>query len=95
MIALSEAWSAGLIPIVTDLGAQSERVTDGVDGFKVPPHDPASIAICLRRIQSGDIKRDKICAAIAAKAASLRLRLSLLPAARGWRSQIHVLLPGL
>lgn len=68
MIALSEAWSAGLIPIVTDLGAQSERVTDGVDGFKVPPHDPASIAICLRRIQSGDIKRDKICAAIAAKA---------------------------
>ena len=33
---LSEAWAAGLAPVVTDIGALAERVEDGVTGFKVP-----------------------------------------------------------
>ncbi|WP_449410378.1 glycosyltransferase family protein [Methylobacterium komagatae] len=43
LIALTEAWQAGLVPIVTDLGAPSERVSDGIDGFRVPPHDPGAV----------------------------------------------------
>lgn len=43
VIALTEAWQAGLIPIVSDLGALAERVQDGIDGFKVPPNDPGAV----------------------------------------------------
>lgn len=42
-IALSEAWQAGLVPIVTDIGALGERVADGVNGFKVPVGDVSSV----------------------------------------------------
>ena len=34
-LALSEAWAAGLFPIVSDIGALSERVIDGKNGIKV------------------------------------------------------------
>jgi hypothetical protein len=43
VIALTEAWQAGLVPIVTDIGALAERVDDGVDGFKVPANDPGAV----------------------------------------------------
>ncbi|KQP29680.1 hypothetical protein ASF49_16100 [Methylobacterium sp. Leaf104] len=43
LIALTEAWQAGLVPIVSDLGAPAERVRDGIDGFRVPPHDPGAV----------------------------------------------------
>jgi len=42
-IALSEAWQAGLVPIVSDIGALGDRVTDGVDGFKVPIGDVSAV----------------------------------------------------
>ncbi|PIK71142.1 group 1 glycosyl transferase, partial [Methylobacterium frigidaeris] len=50
MISLTEAWRAGLIPIVTDLGAPGERVTDGVDGLKVPPGESGAVRQALRRL---------------------------------------------
>lgn len=50
LIALSEAWQAGLVPIVTALGAPGERVKDGHDGFVVPPHDPGAVLHCLKRL---------------------------------------------
>ncbi|TGD94628.1 glycosyltransferase family protein [Methylobacterium nonmethylotrophicum] len=50
MISLTEAWRAGLIPIVADLGAPGERVTDGVDGLKVPPGDSGAVRQALRRL---------------------------------------------
>ncbi|MFH6782694.1 MULTISPECIES: glycosyltransferase family protein [Methylobacterium] len=50
MISLTEAWRAGLIPVVTDLGAPGERVTDGVDGLKVPPGDSGAVRQALRRL---------------------------------------------
>jgi glycosyltransferase involved in cell wall biosynthesis len=34
-ISLSEVWQAGLIPIVSDIGALGDRVEHGVNGFKV------------------------------------------------------------
>ncbi|MGE8126354.1 glycosyltransferase family protein [Methylobacterium sp. NPDC080182] len=43
VIALTEAWQAGLVPIVADIGALAERVEDGVDGFKVPPDDAGAV----------------------------------------------------
>ena len=43
VIALTEAWQAGLIPIVTDIGALAERVCDGVDGFKVRTGDTGAV----------------------------------------------------
>jgi glycosyltransferase involved in cell wall biosynthesis len=43
IFSLTEAWQAGLVPIVTDLGAPSDRVTHGVDGIKVQPNDPAAV----------------------------------------------------
>lgn len=50
MISLTEAWRAGLIPIVTDLGAPGERVTEGVDGLKVPPGESGAVRQALRRL---------------------------------------------
>ena len=43
VIALTEAWQAGLVPIVADIGALAERVEDGIDGFKVPPDDAGAV----------------------------------------------------
>lgn len=34
VLALSEAWAAGLVPIVSDMGALGERVKDGVNGIQ-------------------------------------------------------------
>jgi len=42
-ISLSEVWEAGMIPIVTDIGALGERVTHGVDGFKVRVGDASAV----------------------------------------------------
>lgn len=67
VIALSEAWAAGLIPIVTDLGAQGERVTDGVDGFKIAPHDAGAIMDVLQQIRWGFRDLDAMRATIAEK----------------------------
>ena len=50
MLSLTEAWQAALVPIVTTLGAPGERVTDGVDGFRVAPDDPAAALACLHRL---------------------------------------------
>lgn len=55
-IALSEAQSYGLVPIVTALGAQQERVIDGVNGFHVIPNDVQSVLAVLSRL-SGEPAR--------------------------------------
>ena len=51
MISLSEAWAAGLVPIVSDLGAPAERVTHGVDGFVISHNDPGKIVEVLRVLE--------------------------------------------
>ncbi len=49
-ITLSEGQAAGLVPIVTSLGAPAERVRDGVDGFVVEPGDADAVAARLREV---------------------------------------------
>lgn len=49
-LTLSEAWDCGLTPIVSDIGALGERVTDGVDGFKIAPNSEGQLFSALHRI---------------------------------------------
>ena len=56
MISLSEAWSAGLIPIVSNLGAPAERVTPGVDGVMIDANDIGKMAEHLREL-AYDVKK--------------------------------------
>jgi len=44
---LVEALACGLPVVATDVGGVSELVTDGVEGFVIPPRDPAAIADAL------------------------------------------------
>jgi glycosyltransferase involved in cell wall biosynthesis/spore maturation protein CgeB len=50
VLTLSESWMAGVVPIVTDIGALGERVEDRVTGFKVPVGDPATVIQVLREL---------------------------------------------
>lgn len=52
LLTLSEAWYNNLVPIVSDIGAQGERVTHGVDGFVVPLNDCGGAIHTLRRLKS-------------------------------------------
>lgn len=45
---LSEAQAVGLIPIVTKIGAQAERVDDGINGLHVPVNDATAVISALR-----------------------------------------------
>jgi glycosyltransferase involved in cell wall biosynthesis len=49
-LTLSEAWSCGLVPIVSDIGALGERVTDGVNGLKIPPNAEGALEQAIRRL---------------------------------------------
>ena len=49
-ISLSEAQSLGVVPIVTALGAQAERVVHGQNGFVVEPNDANAVVGILRQL---------------------------------------------
>ncbi|NBO58388.1 MAG: glycosyltransferase, partial [Chitinophagia bacterium] len=38
-ISLSEMWDLGVVPIASNIGALSERIRNGENGFLVPPGD--------------------------------------------------------
>ena len=50
VLTLSESSRAGVVPIVTDTGALGERVSHGVNGFKVPVDEPSAVVHKLRDI---------------------------------------------
>jgi glycosyltransferase involved in cell wall biosynthesis/spore maturation protein CgeB len=52
LLTLSEAWNAGVVPIVSDIGAAGERVAHRVNGLKVPVNEPASVVNLLRELIS-------------------------------------------
>lgn len=52
MISLNEAWAAGVVPVVTDLGAPGERVRHGHDGFKVGPDDVGRVCDIIRAMDA-------------------------------------------
>jgi glycosyltransferase involved in cell wall biosynthesis/spore maturation protein CgeB len=47
-LTLSEAFGAGIVPIVSDIGALGERVIDGVNGFKFELYSPGSLVDIIR-----------------------------------------------
>ncbi|MGH8076068.1 MAG: glycosyltransferase family protein, partial [Lysobacter sp.] len=49
-ITLSEAWQAGLVPVVSDIGALGERVIEGVNGFKLPNAEGGAVVELLRTL---------------------------------------------
>jgi phosphatidylinositol alpha-mannosyltransferase len=49
-IALVEAMAAGLPVVATDIPGYREVVTDGVEGYLVPPRDPEAFAAGLSRV---------------------------------------------
>lgn len=50
-ISLTEAWQAGLIPIVSDIGALGERVIHRRNGLKVPPNDAKAVINLLTELK--------------------------------------------
>jgi phosphatidylinositol alpha-mannosyltransferase len=57
-IVLVEAMAAGLPVVASDVPGYDEVVTDGVEGFLVPPRDPAAVAAA-----AGTILDDPVLAA--------------------------------
>ncbi|MCB9437104.1 MAG: glycosyltransferase family 4 protein [Anaerolineales bacterium] len=48
--AVLEAMACGIPVVTTDVGGMREAVTDGVEGFVVPPRDPHAIADALSKL---------------------------------------------
>ncbi|MGZ5058618.1 MAG: glycosyltransferase family protein [Methylobacter sp.] len=63
-ITLSEAWRAGVVPIVSDIGALGERVTHNINGFKVPMGEPGAVVNILRQLIAQPDRIEKIRAQI-------------------------------
>ncbi len=63
-ISLSESWAAGLIPIVTDIGALGERVSHGIDGYKVRVGDAGAVLDLLEILRANPALRRQIRARI-------------------------------
>jgi colanic acid/amylovoran biosynthesis glycosyltransferase len=55
-----EAMAVGLPVVVTDVGGMRELVTDGVDGFVVPPRDAAALAAALLDLAADPELREKM-----------------------------------
>jgi glycosyltransferase involved in cell wall biosynthesis len=55
-----EAMAVGLPVVVTDVGGMPELVTDGVDGFVVPPRDAAALAAALLDLAADPELREKM-----------------------------------
>lgn len=79
--AMIEAMSAGLVPVVTDVGTIGEWVHDGVNGCIVPVGDVAALADALARLKADSAHH----AALRAKALEVRARVSLEHGVETWR----------
>jgi hypothetical protein len=51
-LTLSEAWTLGLVPIVTNIGAFGERVSDGINGIKIPVGSSTDLIKALQTLLS-------------------------------------------
>ncbi len=56
-ISLSEIWQAGLIPVVSDIGALGDRVEHGVNGFKVRVGDASAVLDTLELLRASPARR--------------------------------------
>jgi glycosyltransferase involved in cell wall biosynthesis len=73
-IALIEAMAVGCPAVVTRVGGTPEVVADGVNGYLVPPRDPAALAAGLARLLGDRALRDGLGAAAAARAQDFDIR---------------------
>ncbi len=63
-ISMSEIWQAGLIPIVSDIGAFSDRVEHGVNGFKVRIGETSAVLDYLELLRASPATRRAMRASI-------------------------------
>jgi len=68
-IVLVEAMAAGLPVVASDVPGYDEVMTDGVEGFLVPPRDPAAIAAAVETILDDPALAERFAAAGRARAA--------------------------
>jgi glycosyltransferase involved in cell wall biosynthesis len=73
-IALIEAMATGCPAVVTRVGGTPEVVADGVQGFLVPPRDPAALAAGLTRLLGDPTLRAGMGAAAADRAQDFDIR---------------------
>ena len=73
-IALIEAMATGCPAVVTRVGGTPEVVADGVQGFLVPPRDPAALAAGLTRLLGDPALRAGMGAAAADRAQDFDIR---------------------
>jgi glycosyltransferase involved in cell wall biosynthesis len=59
-VALLEAASVGLPAVVTNVGGNSDIVTDDVSGYVVPPGTPTQLAAALQRLMEASPERLKV-----------------------------------
>jgi len=59
-LVIPEAMAAGLPVIATAVGAIPDFVTDGEDGFLVPPRDPAALADRISRLLEDEYLRRRM-----------------------------------
>lgn len=76
-IALIEAMATGCPAVVTRVGGTPEVVADGVQGFLVPPRDPAALADGLVRLLGDRDLRAGMGAAAAARAQDFDIRTAV------------------
>lgn len=65
--AVLEAMACGLPVVATDVGGTREAVREGVDGFLVPPRDPAAAAAAIRALWEDPALRVRMGAAARAR----------------------------
>ncbi len=58
-ISLNEAMACGCFPIATDIPANRQWITDGVNGLLYPPGDASALVRCLLRIAAAPAWRAK------------------------------------
>jgi glycosyltransferase involved in cell wall biosynthesis len=77
-----ESYAAGVPVVATAVGGTPEAVADGVDGYLVPPGDPAALARRIvdilqadaKRLEMGRLGRQRILASFTFDAQAVRFR---------------------
>ncbi len=67
-LVVPEAMAAGVPMVVADVGAIPDYVTDGEDGFLIPPRDPAALADRVNRLLDDEPLRRRIAERVRARA---------------------------
>lgn len=63
-ITLSECWAAGVVPIVSAVGALADRVADGINGFTVPVDGAGELVRLLRDLADDPARLARVRAGI-------------------------------